>query len=65
MFQVGFLTMTSRDHYRNGESIFDKDAKHIKNLSEDILKLICLLTHRNKQNTSTGEKYQMGFVVLS
>lgn len=37
----------------------------IKNLSEDILKLICLLTHRNKQNTSTGEKYQMGFVVLS
>lgn len=37
----------------------------ITNLSEDILKLICLLTHRNKQNTSTGEKYQMGFVVLS
>lgn len=32
----------------------------IKNLSEDILKLICLLTHRNKQNTSTGEKYQNG-----
>lgn len=45
--------MTSRDHYRNGESIFDKVMQNTIEF-EEILKLICLLTHRNKQNTSAG-----------